>query len=87
MIGARAALTVVPDPGSKALGHAGQKQMAGPKGQLQPVCLSSEERHRGLHRGALEGQGGPPGPRRRLALEKHWGGTGGWTALFLEFSC
>lgn len=33
-IGARAALTVAPDPGSKATGHAGQKQMAGPKGPV-----------------------------------------------------
>lgn len=56
------------------------------RAQLQPVCLSSEERHRGLHRGALEGQAEHSGPRRRLALEGHWGdrwvdGTVFWVQL------
>ena len=33
-IGARAAPTVAPNPGSKVTGHASQKQMAGPKGPV-----------------------------------------------------
>lgn len=42
------------------------------RAQLQPVSLSSKERHRGLHKGALEGQAEHSGPRRMLPLEGRW---------------
>lgn len=71
VIGARAALTVVPDPGSKALGHAGQKQMAGPKGPVA-ACLSvlGGETQRAAQRGT-----GRAGGALRAPKEAGSGGT------------
>lgn len=42
------------------------------RAQLQPVSLSSKERHIELHKGALEGQAEHSGPRRMLPLEGRW---------------